>query len=58
MAGTHTQLTVPEVREHFRVYLELYGITPADDPHDELLPDPRAVPFVGVNCPNGTGRTT
>jgi hypothetical protein len=76
MASGRTRLTPDEVREHFRVYLELYGIRPQDDPHGVLLPgtglawsaldlDPgEAVPVgddgdrsVGVDCPNGTGRT-
>jgi hypothetical protein len=57
MAGARTVLTPYEAREHFRVYLELYGIRPQHDPNDLLLPEIAAALFVGVDCPNGTGRT-
>jgi hypothetical protein len=38
MVSGRTVLTPHEVREHFRVYLALYGIHPQDDPDGVLLP--------------------
>ncbi len=53
LAGTSTSLTEKEVREHFRVFLELYGIRPQDDPRGLLLPDldDKDAGRVDLNCP-------
>jgi hypothetical protein len=53
--GTDTSLNFAEVREHFRVYLELYGIGPGDDPYGDLLPDLEDKGRVGLNCPTVKG---
>jgi hypothetical protein len=53
LAGDVTILTEEEVREHFRVVLELYGIRRKDDPRDLLLPklDKKEAGRVDLNCP-------
>jgi hypothetical protein len=50
-----TFLNYAQIREHFRIFLELYGIRPEDDPRGDLLPEHENKMLVNASCPNGKG---